>query len=135
MLMVRSCASGELSALSGRTGAPVLPDIAQLDAETFGLIASNGDGEPQGGALLMPQKRVAGKVISYRVVWLYTAPEAEAEVECRILHEAAAMAANRGAKAMQVSVRPKNGSMLAACEKLPPVEGLSVVISLQYNGL
>lgn len=136
MLMVRSCASGELSALCGRSDAPVLPDLALLDSDSLGLIASDEKGEPVGGALLTPLKKVAGKIFSFKVAWLYASLGLPTQdVACRLLREAAAVAANRGAKSIQVSVRPKNEATLAACEMLKPVNGVSVVISLQHNGL
>ncbi len=135
MLTVRPCANQELASVPGLSS--TLPSDAQVPAsESVSLMVSNDNGSPIGGLLLAPLKRIADKVLSYRVAWLQVAPEYQGrEVECLLLREGARLVAVRGAKSLQVAVRPRTETALAICGNIAPVSGVSVVVSLQHDGI
>lgn len=135
MLTVRPCANQELASLPGLSAS--LPSDAQRTAsDSVSLVVSNDSGSPIGGLLLAPLKRIADKVLSYKVAWLQVAPEYRGrEVECLLLREGARLVGGLGAKSVQVAVKPRTEAALAICGNIAPVSGVSVVVSLQHDGI
>lgn len=137
MFTVRPCANQELTLLPGiPVGAPVPVELQNSALDSVSLVVSNDSGSSVGGLLLAPLKRIADTVLSYKVAWLHVDPEYRGqEVECLLLREAARVAAGRGAKSVQVAIKPRTEAQLSICGNIAAVPGVSVVVSLQHDGL
>lgn len=135
MFTVRSCPNQELTSLPGIPVGSSIPSEGSAP-DAVSLVVSNESGSSVGGLLLAPLKRIADQVLSYKVAWLHVTPEYRGrEVECLLLREAARVAAGRGAKSVQLAVKPRTEAQLSICGNIAPVPGVSVVVSLQHDGI
>lgn len=118
---------------------PALPkDLkpSEIPRHSVACIASDEQGDPAGVILLCPDKWAATVPCSYRVTWLGMVPECACpKLEGDLLKAGAREAAQHGARRIHVPVRPRNINTIASCEALGPVDGVTVVVSLEHHGL
>ena len=112
----------EVTSLTGPCSQQAAVEPTQWAApDSVSLVASTSEGTPAGVVLLTPDKRVAGKATSYRLVWLFVAPEfRKLGVAKTLLREAAAQVAQAGAKRIHVCIRPCNSEAIALFDQLEP---------------
>lgn len=103
--------------------------------DSVALLASTPDGVAAGVVLLTPDKRVVGKVTSYRLAWLYVAPNFRKQGLAKaLLREAAARVAEAGANRVHVCIRPSNGPAIALFDQVEPNLPATYIVCLTHGG-
>lgn len=126
----------EVVALTGPCSQQAAVEPTQWAApDSVSLVASTPEGDPAGVVLLTPDKRVAGKVTSYRLVWLYVAPEYRKQGVARsLLREAATQVAKAGANRVHVCIRPSNPDAIALFDQLEANLPATYIVCLTHGG-
>lgn len=100
----------------------------------LGLAAVGDSGAPLGAVLLVPHRRVAATVISFRVAWLYVDQASRRRgIATALLREAAREALAAGVTRVHVDVHPDNHAGVALFDSLGPADGAAYVVCLKHG--
>lgn len=126
----------ELTGLSdGSDPEPELPPREWFQSDSVSLVASSDAGRAAGAVLLVPDRRVAEKIRSFKLAWLYVAQARRRQGVARALLKAASrFAAQMGAKCIHVSLSPRNETAIALFDNLGRTEGATFVVHLTHGG-
>lgn len=120
---------------TGEEYAPVPSSSTWLDPNHISLMMVGPEG-PVGAVLLVPCRHIGVKAIKYRLEWLLVRPDRRGRgFGRRLAQAAAAIATERGASTIHISVKPNNHHGLSWSENLPKVAGIGFVVSLDRCGL
>ena len=127
----------DLACLSGSVDEQgKIPFHTWLNPDNVGLVAVTDTGTPVGAVLLVPDKRVVGRIVSYELVWIFVAEPYRCQGIAHALLRAASRAVERlDCSRIHVSIRPNNAAGLALFDRLGPTSGATYIIWLRNMGL
>lgn len=115
--------------------AQVRPE-AWPEADNLGFVAETVTGAVVGALLLTPDKRLAGRVTSYRLAFLKADEmSGQPEIAKALLQAAADAAAHEGVARIHAFIRPDDQSKLDLFDSFGPASGVAYVVCLKHGGI